>query len=645
MYPIARRAGMSVCGVSPPVTQDDMMMGMMRHALELMLLAWIASAALGADRHVYHSESRYAPPAEAFTTPAQLDTLRAELKEAPAQAAARLDALLRDHADELLIPEKSLMISVFQWQATLSPEERAALSGEYRKQFDAPARDALSALRNNASARPEDFYAMARRWPLSSSAQAALVEAGDRAVMVSDAFSATAFYDSALRDGWKPDAAHAVTLALCRTYVEPQGEAPAGASTVYRGAVAFDASWYGRAESAGKARYFPIAFDGLTFLPSNRGVIALRDNGTQAWSWAPQNPPTAQMDRDRNEGRGPLFQFGALGKSGTVLVLRQQRRDSRDMALRAWRASDGKLLWTTDSTPGFESATFLSPPLVAGRSVFATALVFSNNNTADLALIAVDIADGKLLWRTTLGDVNPIQRFRDDDRRGWDGFWEQAAPSVSGDKVFVTPNVGMAMAVGRFDGKLRWIRTYQELASPEVEPLKGKMRRVGQGGDVRDPPGAAQLQRYDGRSALVGGATPALVLAPLDSAAVFGLNPENGALLWQDPAPIAPTLIAASGDCAIFAGPYVHAIEAATGKTRWRYAPALPAIVTGPPAVVGEMVFVPTSERLVALSALTGKVVESKLKPPTLRAWIAQPTLKQLLNEARTLESFTTPGK
>ena len=50
----------------------------------------------------------------------------------------------------------------------------------------------------------------------------------------------------------------------------------------------------------------------------------------------------------------------------------------------------------------------------------------------------------------------------------WDNVWEQTEPAVYGDAVYVTPNAGVAVKVDRFDGKVRWARTYAAHEAPPV---------------------------------------------------------------------------------------------------------------------------------------------------------------------------------
>ena len=81
-----------------------------------------------------------------------------------------------------------------------------------------------------------------------------------------------------------------------------------------------------------------------------------------------------------------------------------------------------------------------------------------------------------------------------------------------------------------------------------------------------------------------------------------------------------------------------------TGIPRWRYQPSNPLKVVGPPAVVGQRVYVPTSDfKIVTLDAATGKPAQTPVKPAAVRQFIASEPGKRLLDEAGMSKAFSAP--
>jgi glucose dehydrogenase len=261
--------------------------------------------------------------------------------------------------------------------------------------------------------------------------------------------------------------------------------------------------------------------------------------------------------------------------------------------------------------------------------------------SGSLMLVALDLMDGHVIFKCPLGTMLQMRRARDDPR-GWDEFWEQTEPAVAGELVVVCPNVGMAAAVGRFDGKIKWTRSYDE-----------KMVIIGRGRERRDdgergrerlpvPEDINELLRFRGTPEICG---ETIVLAPQDSASAFALDLRNGTQIWKlDSAP-ATALIGKQGSVAIFCGDSVEGIEAASGKNKWHYSPTAPARITGPATVVGGVVYIPvTNSKIVTLSADSGRVVSATGNYPTLKQMLGNEQARKILDDAMILRTFGPPG-
>ena len=111
--------------------------------------------------------------------------------------------------------------------------------------------------------------------------------------------------------------------------------------------------------------------------------------------------------------------------------------------LRALRASDGRRLWSTDNLPALRGLTIASNPAIAGRYVYALA-VDAGEQSDRMALLALDISSGKLLWRSEIGSVmrrggGRFSRSRDPVLDALDPWQNLTAPCVDSDTVYVAP--------------------------------------------------------------------------------------------------------------------------------------------------------------------------------------------------------------
>ena len=136
-----------------------------------------------------------------------------------------------------------------------------------------------------------------------------------------------------------------------------------------------------------------------------------------------------------------------------------------------------------------------------------------------------------------------------------------------------------------------------------------------------------------------------MIIAPQDTPSAFALDLASGALLWKQDSPPAATLIGHTQTLAIFADQTIEAIDATTGKSRWRNSPPAPARITGPAIVLNGLVYVPISDsKTMILSADTGKVIANAPAPPNLTRLLATENAKKVLEEAFILRTFAPPA-
>ncbi len=656
----------------------------------------LASSAQQTTKPASRPVSATTLPSVTFTDSPALDAIKSLLDRSNFSAAAdRIDALINDDAEKLLATEGGGLISVAAWIDALPPARRRAVAAASREKFEPIARQRLEALRANPAARREDYYTLARRYRFTPSGSAAYGAAAELSLRAGDLPGAAAFYELAVTGGWLPDEAVSRRIELLQRIVDdgkpfpisepatqpatlpssiPGAHVPSRPSSPFAGPIPFDAPWTNLLAGAGQPRLFPFAADDRIFLPSARTVIALRESGQVLWTNVNGSPvaarPGAAPPRkfvvagapERIEGfrRPPLFApallFDAYGRA-QLLVARQLASTARDVdnsfSLRAYRATDGRLLWSTESQPQLKDLNFTGTPAVSGELTYAVALaVTPSADTASLTIVALDTLTGALRWQAILATMSGPRA----DAAPWDSAWEQSEPCVAADAVYITPNAGLAACIGRFDGKIRWVRPYptarrepatmrtRDERRAAIDALRD-YRQQRSNGDTPDAPpiDPAVSDRFRSTPAL---SASALIAAPPDALDVFAWDAATGRPLWTSPGdPNAVTLIGVTRATALFTGPTaVAALNPRTGKKVWRYDPPRGSPITGPAVVRDGFVLVPTTSAIITLRAEDGAFSQENLGAPFLRRTLNSDAVKKALEDAGAAAAFGIPS-
>jgi outer membrane protein assembly factor BamB len=398
------------------------------------------------------------------------------------------------------------------------------------------------------------------------------------------------------------------------------------------GPLPFQASWYGvRTRQAwGALHSFPFAAGDRFFVVGPEHVIALKPNGRVEWTGpvsAAQGggpAPVAAIGAMRGSPFSPAILCDASG-APQLLVVRQPESHGGGWALRALRAEDGHLLWTTEGQDAYQGLVFGSNPAVEGRYVYAIAGEMSDQ-LDHLWLVALEVTTGRQLWRCDIGTQSrtinlrprnlPAQAFRP--------WMNQSAPAVASDQVIAAPNVGAVIAVGRFDGKLRWTRGYPSLPDPTLTLQRQRDFAIAHPTSI--PPLVPGLSLRWSNTPAVTGET--VVAAPEDSDQVVGLSVLDGKPLWSSSDLPEATLVGIAGQTAVFAADKISGIDVLSGKPTWTYSDQP---VQGPAVLRGDTVWVPTGPDLTALSAGDGSAASGTDKVPDLMKAIATESAREAL--------------
>ena len=580
-----------------------------------------------------------------------------------------LVSLLNEDGDKLRATEGGGLMSVAMWMEAIPAHPKAVLLAAYREKFDPGLREQVDLFRRTPDISAEAIYAFARRHRFSATSAAVYALAADRYLAMGDLSAAHALYQLAVGNGWIPDDTRAAQIETLRKYDE-------GHSI---GALPFDALWFNHIATVDRPRFFPIAAADRVYFVSARAVFAVKENGQIAWMNfnpipAPTSMPTpaqSAVDRIEESHRPASFTPSVLkdidGRA-QILVARQNNplssEKENDYRLCAYRASDGKRLWNSDDQPFLKDLSFAGTPAVCGGYTYAVALSTRasvetvGDRNVDLVMVAVDTLTGDFRWQATLGRFKLTVEERNVwiNSTPWDEVWEQSEPLVVGDVVYVTPNAGFAAAIGRFDGKLRWIRPYQKAAMDSPRPPRMRADLQKQMEDRRryfenlrkgiaskatilsmDP---AVGERWRGTPVLCG---DRLIVAPQDTLEIHGIDAATGRWVWTNKEIDAGALIGRTATTAIIAGSAITAINASTGRAGWRWEPRAPSRITGPAVMRVGIVQVPTTHGIVSINAEDGGVLREPLVAPTMRILFSTESFRRALNDAGMKKAFGLP--
>jgi outer membrane protein assembly factor BamB len=404
------------------------------------------------------------------------------------------------------------------------------------------------------------------------------------------------------------------------------------------------APWYSAATQLPAKRVIPVRADKMIFIATERGVVAAKENGELAWQF--EVPQSDKVMAGAKLGfHRPAVVCDSEGKP-QLLIVRQIIGGTRFGCLRALRAADGKLLWSTESNTAIGSSSMVSSPALAGRAVIVIG-IDDTVRPAPLGVWAFDVMTGRLLWQTTLGTFPSLTEGQEPGSfREVDALWRNSGVSIDGPDVFVDPGTGFTACLDRFNGKVRWLRSYTSQPSPGDELLATWVRAS------HNEPGTHELYRkqLDALRGLLGktqlvlppdnrdkkrdwrsaspevialsnyfsqpprwASTPApagdvLEVAASDMAGVVGLDRRTGAQLWEIPDDLrAATLIGASGNTAVFAAGTLTALDTHAAKVRWTWESPSKEPIQGPPSLAGTVVRAVAGKTTYVLSVESGQ--------------------------------------
>jgi len=245
--------------------------------------------------------------------------------------------------------------------------------------------------------------------------------------------------------------------------------------------------------------------------------------------------------------------------------------------LACYDALSGRLLWRvgengTDAS--LQGLRFLVAPVAAGERVLAPA----EDPKGELALLALNLADGSVVWRRFLCGygVSPAQPRQ-----------RPVGLALESGEVFVATGGGLVFALDADTGRILWAARYRQMMGGSPYPMNRYQMNY---------------RFWDENIVLPFGRT--VIVLPADSDLIARFDRDTGAPRGEQPRGNARHFVGLHGRALIVAGQNeVRACDAETGVPLWSQTPG---VITGRAMLSGDSVYVPLQSRIVRLDADSG---------------------------------------
>ena len=286
--------------------------------------------------------------------------------------------------------------------------------------------------------------------------------------------------------------------------------------------------------------------------------------GRPVWSWERPRVGITAVQRLRRcgwtgyfafSGRSPAFRQDLLFAK---VICRSPWTRKNTQSIHAFQAHNGSPIWTTSHIPELSGCAISSEPVVRHGLVYC--MLHRRGDLGQVLLCALDARTGKVRWQTLLGSGNSTFYL------WWDHWLDVAttapAPLVVDGVVYAVSSFGSVAAAEALSGHTKWVFTYH--------------RRVVGG---RSDAGLLATQNRQQMTPVLSGNV--LVVAPIESSSVYGLDKESGKIIWALPYRADDRIVAAAGGRIFIAGqlshaelsragsPRLYSVDAATGRIAW----------------------------------------------------------------------------
>lgn len=246
-------------------------------------------------------------------------------------------------------------------------------------------------------------------------------------------------------------------------------------------------------------------------------------------------------------------------------------------------AGQGRLLWKT--APPDREWAFEGPPAVRDGNAY---VLLRRSDVPSQVFLACYSADrGELRWQRFLCAA-------DSPGRGLLHEMEQLLPTLHGDTVYVSTNLGCVAAVSADTGNIRWLTTYPRISRGDLS--QNEIFRF------RSPSPCLYHRGV-------------LYLAPRDSRYVFALDAANGQVLWQSQSELEGVayLLGVAGNRLVASGDRLYLLQT-MGPEAGRVSLVWPVgnerMGMGRGLIAGDRVYWPTEDAIYIFDVAAGRPIK-----------------------------------
>ncbi|MFH1551247.1 MAG: PQQ-binding-like beta-propeller repeat protein [Planctomycetota bacterium] len=350
---------------------------------------------------------------------------------------------------------------------------------------------------------------------------------------------------------------------------------------------------------------YPTAADGLLYLRTRGSLYAARLSNPGKPLWR------KNLEDDEKQPVGEVWTgedgtmrriFPAIAVRGKVYTLAPAGQATtlgaeryRLLQLVCLDAASGRILWQRGGVRGeglIDRCYFAGAPAVAGKSVFAVAILPDPGIGESYYLVRLDSATGAAEYAVRISTTVPAKTA--DVKTG--SLYPPAPPYVKGGIVYVATNAGVVGAFDALFGKPLWITRYDQTNSVIARSYENRFERaMSRATSFAYGP----MFEENGR----------LFAAPAESDRLIALESKSGRLLWSldNSARRYACMLGVRNGALLLSGDKCAAFDCATGKRLWKSEPDVPSF-QGKGFIAGENLLIPTRESMLYFCVKSGRL-------------------------------------